>query len=430
MMGPDTSNNTTNRMKTIDPHSRVAYEVQSFVRQGIDLGSPQERGREHPVWKGLEAEGTQPWLDTGDWDAIEPLWNRHFHGLTTNNTLLNREVQRGLYDDLVAQADQLLNDLPTAQRVAEIALILNARHALRLVERFGCQVSVALHTDLAFDEEGTLAHARRLHEICPENFVVKVPWTPSGLIATRQLRQEGIRVNLTLGFSARQNYVATALANPSYVNVFLGRLGAYVANNHLGDGQFVGEKATLASQREVSVFARGLPQSETQQIAASIRDPLQVELLAGVDVITMPPDIAQRAGENPAQVWRSRLNEEYEVTLAADINKEALRLDKLWSIPAQLRKLVEQMILRPPSTAEELTATAGEYAFSDLFWSISEEDFAVLAADGKIPQHARWGDRILRDETAIDSLLTGAGLAAFSHSQSELDQRIRQQIGA
>ena len=67
------------------------------------------------------------------------------------------------------------------------------------------------------------------------------------MIATRQLRQEGVPVNFTLGFSARHNYLAAAFARPSYVNVFLGRLNAYVETHGLGDGSLVGDDIVFAN---------------------------------------------------------------------------------------------------------------------------------------------------------------------------------------
>ena len=94
-----------------------------------------------------------------------------------------------------------------------------------------------------------------IYNLCPEQFIVRVPLTPSGLIAMRRLREGGIPVNFTLGFSARHNCIATAFGAPSYVNVFLGRLNSYMADHDLDDGKLVGEKAVLASQRGVRILS-------------------------------------------------------------------------------------------------------------------------------------------------------------------------------
>jgi len=409
----------------VSPNSKQSEEILEFVRAGVDLEAPSQQPSEDPFWEKINGTKSELWLDSGDIDEIGSLWNRKFAGLTTNNTLLNREVQKGTYSDYIPKIADLVSSLDPADKVREIAFILNVRHALRLVEQFRCRVSVELHTDVAFDAEASLAFARRCHQVCPEFFVVKIPLTAAGLIAIKQLRSEGIAVNCTLGFSARENYVATALANPSYVNVFLGRLNSYVADNELGSGELVGERATLASQHEVNTFSRGLPTTETRQIAASLRDAKQLPYLAGVDVITMPTKVAKQAAEELDQTWQSSLNEDYSTSLHPDIDPDSVRLDKLWEVTKQERNLVQKLILHPPATAEKLVETAREHEVNDLFPQWSKEDREAIAEDGKVPQHRRWRDRIRSGEVAIDSLMTEAGLASFAASQAELDDQIR-----
>jgi Transaldolase len=56
---------------------------------------------------------------------------------------------------------------------------------------------------LANDTAGTLQEARRLWKtVGRENLMVKVPATPEGIQAVRQLISEGINVNVTLLFRA------------------------------------------------------------------------------------------------------------------------------------------------------------------------------------------------------------------------------------
>jgi len=86
------------------------------------------------------------------------------------------------------------------------------------------------------------------HDICPEQFIVKVPYTAEGLIGARLLKDSGVKINFTLGFSARENVLVTRVSRPDYVNVFLGRIGAYMIDNKLGDGSEPGRKAVISSQ--------------------------------------------------------------------------------------------------------------------------------------------------------------------------------------
>jgi transaldolase len=64
----------------------------------------------------------------------------------------------------------------------------------------------------------------------------------------------------------------------------------------------------------------------------------------------------------------------------------------------------------------------------DMFPRLSGFDTEQIAADGKIPRHERWADRIRNGELAIDTLLNLAGLASFAHDQAQLDKRIEDLI--
>ena len=72
------------------------------------------------------------------------------------------------------------------------------------------------------DAEGMIAEGREIAKIHP-NMVVKIPMTVEGLKATKVLASEGIKVNVTLIFSANQALLA-ARAGAAYVSPFVGRL--------------------------------------------------------------------------------------------------------------------------------------------------------------------------------------------------------------
>lgn len=375
-------------------------------------------------WRKLRATGSEIWLDTGDIDEAAKLWTAEITALTTNNTLLNKEVQKGIYDSFITKANKVLSGLPLGERVLDIAFVLNARHGLRLVQRFGGKVSVELHTDLADDLAGILEYGRRFHEISPDHFIVKVPLTATGLLGARKLREAGIPVNFTLEFSARQNAIVTAVAKPNYVNVFLGRLGSYLSDNKLGDGAFVGEKATLSSQKIVrSLSARH--REPTRQIGASIRSADQIEALAGIDVFTIPTAVVEKARTGLSGDFASRLAEEYPITVASGVSMKEIGLEKLWEVSDKVLALADSLDREPPESGTGVAARARELGCADMFPDLSPEAKGFLASEGKIPRHARWAEAIRRGELAIDTLLNLAGLASFTADQAALDGRIR-----
>jgi transaldolase / glucose-6-phosphate isomerase len=96
-------------------------------------------------------------------------------------------------------------------------------------------VSLEVSPYLALDTEATLAEARRLHKaVSRDNLMVKVPATPAGLPAIRQLTAEGISINVTLLF-AQDTYEAVA-------NAFIDGL-----TERAGKGEDVSRIASVAS---------------------------------------------------------------------------------------------------------------------------------------------------------------------------------------
>lgn len=404
--------------------SEKIEHVQQFILEGVDRAGQTGPFKSDSFWKGLRDTGTELWLDTGDLDAAGSLWVEEFSALTTNNTLLNNEIQKGIYDELIERAGALLADLDLQDRVMEIAFILNARHGLNLVQRFVGYVSVELHTACARDIDMTVHYARRFHSISPDRFIIKIPLTPEGLIATRRVRDEGVPVNFTLGFSARHNFLASMFARPSYVNVFLGRLNSYVADNKLGDGKMVGEKATISSQRHVREVAAETG-NRSLQIAASMRSASQVKDLAGVDVFTMPVKVAESAKNELDGRWESRIDKEYTVALDRGARRARAGISVLWDVSDELKAFSRNLDGKVPSTGDELVERAHEAGLEDLFPETSSTDLERIASDGKIPVHAVWKERIEKNEVAVDSLLNLAGLASFAADQEKLDERIR-----
>jgi len=341
--------------------------------------------------------------------------------LTTNNTLLNNEIQKGIYDIFIADARHIVHELPLESRVREIAFMLNARHGLRLASKFGAYVSVELHTDTAHDIKAIEYYGKRYHEICPDHFIIKVPFTAEGLIGARKLREAGVRINFTLGFSARQNVLVTRAARPDYVNVFLGRIGAFMKDNKLGDGSGAGERAVIATQNWVTAFS-ARNEWNTSLIAASLRHHNQLEMLSGTDVFTMPPKVASAGRKTLSGKFESRTHENYEVSIypsAVDYG-----IEKFWEVDDRVLGLAERLYEKLPSTGREIVSIAHEEGCGDMFPHLTKDEAAAIAADGKIPVFSRWKERLKEGTIAPDTLLALAGLASFTHDQAMLDQRI------
>jgi transaldolase len=137
----------------------------------------------------------------------------------------------------------------------------------------------------AIDTEGMLKEGRELAKIA-SNVVVKCPMTMDGLKATRAFKAEGIKVNMTLCFSASQALLA-AKAGAAYISPFIGRLDDISTNGM----QLITDILQIYGNYGY----------ETEVLAASIRSPMHVVdcALAGADVATIPFKVINQLAQHP-----------------------------------------------------------------------------------------------------------------------------------
>ena len=111
-----------------------------------------------------------------------------------------------------------------------------------------------------------------------EEVTIKLPLTKEGLIACKDLSEQGIKTNVTLCFSVAQAAMA-AKAGATYVSPFVGRMN---------DNSFSGVELVRAIGQLYNVHG-----VETQILAASLRDVHHVSrcLMYGADVVTLPPAV-------------------------------------------------------------------------------------------------------------------------------------------
>ena len=139
--------------------------------------------------------------------------------------------------------------------------------------------AVSLEADKMIVEGTELA---KIHK----NIVVKLPMTRDGLKATKVLAEKGIRVNMTLVFSASQALLA-AKVGAAYVSPFVGRLDDI---SHYG--------MDLVEQI-VTIFDNyGYP---TEVIVASVRNPLHVvdAAMVGAHIATIPFNVIDQLVKHP-----------------------------------------------------------------------------------------------------------------------------------
>ena len=163
--------------------------------------------------KGLLAYGQSPWMDYIRRDLLtggglkKVIDEDGLMGMTSNPAIFEKAiVDSKVYDDILNSSDAKKLD---AKAVYERIAIRDVQDATTIFQPVYQQtklrdgyVSLEVSPLLANDTQGTLDEARRLWKtVARENVMIKVPATPAGIPAIRQLLEEGLNINITLLFA-------------------------------------------------------------------------------------------------------------------------------------------------------------------------------------------------------------------------------------
>ncbi len=168
-----------------------------------------------------------------DWGVVD--------GVTTNPSLIAKEGR------------------PMAEHIRQICGIIDGDISAEVVST---------------EADAMIAEGRELARI-HSNVVVKCPLTREGIKATAALTKAGVRVNVTLCFSAPQSLLAA-------------KAGAYIISPFIGRLDDIGQTG-MALIRDIKTIYANYGY-KTKILAASIRSPVHVldAALAGADIATMP----------------------------------------------------------------------------------------------------------------------------------------------
>jgi transaldolase len=119
-----------------------------------------------------------------------------------------------------------------------------------------------------------------------DNFVIKIPCNEQGLIAAKDLVKEGIRINVTLVFSASQA-LAAARIGAEYVSPFVG----WKESSGEDTSDFIGDI--------VDIF--DIYEYDTQIIVAALRNGKQIvdAALVGADIVTAGFEVYRESFYHP-----------------------------------------------------------------------------------------------------------------------------------
>jgi transaldolase/glucose-6-phosphate isomerase len=163
--------------------------------------------------KGLLDYGQSPWMDYIRRDLLtsgelkKMIENDGLRGMTSNPAIFEKSITGStLYSDILNAPDAKSLDAKGLYERIAIRDVQDACDIFKPVyqqsKRRDGYVSLEVSPYLANDTKGTLEEARRLWKtVGRENLMIKVPATPEGIPAVRQLLGEGLNINVTLLFA-------------------------------------------------------------------------------------------------------------------------------------------------------------------------------------------------------------------------------------
>jgi transaldolase len=205
---------------------------------------PNSNRRVFPMKFFLDSANLQELKNAAEWGIVD--------GVTTNPSLIAKE------------------GVPNEEQIRKICDIIDGDISAEVVSTVSKEM---------IDEGRSLA---KIHK----NVVVKLPMIREGIKAAKVLSAEGIRLNITLCFSAAQALVAA-------------KAGAYIISPFIGRVDDIGWPGMELIHDIVQIYSNF--DYETQVLAASIRGPLQVidVAKAGADIATMPFKVLDQLFNHP-----------------------------------------------------------------------------------------------------------------------------------
>lgn len=314
--------------------------------------------------------------------AVQALIDRDgLRGMTSNPTIFEGAI--GGSDDYDAQIRQLADEGADVAAIYEALAITDIRAACDLFAplyessaRADGFVSLEVSPYLARDTSGTVAEARRLFQaVGRPNLMIKVPATPEGIPAVRELIGDGVNVNITLMFNmAHYEAVAAAYidglrrwlerggdprAVASVASFFVSRVDTAVDKQLAAldapaaaalQGKTAVANSRLVYQRFQQIFhgrtgafaelaASGAPVQRLLWASTGTKNPaysdtLYIDELIGPETVTTMPPPTIDAFRDHGRVGR---------TLEKDIDEARLVLDRLAELRIDVDAITEEL---------------------------------------------------------------------------------------
>jgi len=253
----------------------------------------------------LKATGTVVVSDSGDFETIDVYKPQD---ATTNPSLIlaasNKPAYQKLIDVAVQYGKSKGGDIESQASAAVDRLLVEFGRAILAI--IPGRVSTEVDARLSFDKAATIAKAKHLIElyqsvgIPKERILIKIASTWEGIQAARELeRDEQIHCNLTLLFGFGQA-VACAEAGVTLISPFVGRILDWhkksTGKTYEGD-----EDPGVQSVKKIFTYYKQHGY-KTIVMGASFRNTGEIKALAGVDFLTISPNLLEELKNDSSPV--------------------------------------------------------------------------------------------------------------------------------
>jgi transaldolase len=332
----------------------------------------------------IEALGQSIWIDNLNRDLLDDGTMRNLieqdgiSGVTSNPTIFEKGMGHSeRYDDAFRE---LAAETDDTQEIFEKLALGDVRDAADLfkpafdaTEGQDGYVSFELPASLAFDANGSIDAAMRLHDLFDrDNVLIKLPGTAEGVAAFEELTARGVNVNMTLLFSVeRYREIAEAFVrglerrldagepidrSASVASFFVSRVDTKVdaALEQLGREDLRGKAAVANAKVAYGAFqeifsgekwdrlkAAGANVQRPLWASTSTKNPdysdtLYVDELIGPDTVNTMPDATIEAARDHATPAR---------TVDADIDGARALIDELKEIGVEFDDIVSRQLV-------------------------------------------------------------------------------------
>jgi len=266
--------------------------------------------------------------DTGDFERMQAFQPQD---ATTNPSLILKAAQQSNYQALV-NAVKTAHPGMSPTDLVDYILVAFGLEILKIVPG---RVSTEVDARLSFDTKSTVAKAMHLialyesHGIDRKRILIKLAGTWEGIAAAKELEAQGIHCNMTLLFSLVQA-AACGAANAKLISPFVGRITdwhkAKLGSNWSDSANGGANDPGVTSVKRIFHYYKhfGIP---TEIMGASFRNTSQILELAGVDLLTISPELLAELQNSNAAVEKKLNPANAKAALQAE-NITPLKLDE------------------------------------------------------------------------------------------------------